>query len=462
MLVRRYTGTGKCLEDYRLQSVSTSGSDETITASPHRQAASGGLPRLAHRRPPGSGVAVARAGDEEECCGILGTASADPIVGQGSQANSTSKAKDHSSSESCKPVSDQGLTPKQTLRVPRGTHWFERCRSVIYADSLGLNEFLDLVKCLQVARRALLGGDGNLASDEEIAMTFLPLASEMPDGSRRMMLKDFKKAVHTSPRFLCLLGVTNNSVPSPSSQSGAPICTAQERHYVHDERLFSPLCAERNQLAFLEYFKGNSWLEEDECLPVLSVCCFDGYAEASITTKSEKKNSLFSADCTGVSCTVGGPSGSPEAGAAVRVELLRRVREAEAQAEVHQRKLQQQQRDQLKQLAESLRAVERDVEAVKTALATKAADASPKPLGVYRREDDLLSPQPHEELYGRLCSSPVRSDTDKLGVSAASRQFIVLVAGFKRLGEDQPRPHPFCQKLFHALWPKLVCFTCST
>ncbi|CDI75373.1 phosphatidylinositol-4-phosphate 5-kinase, putative [Eimeria praecox] len=384
-----YTGTGKCLEDYRLQSVSTSGSDEIIVTSPHRQAstvASGALPRLALSSPPTSEPAVAHGGDEDDCCEDAGTAGADAVVEQESQAN-CSKVKDNSSKETCKPVSDQGLASKQTLRVPRNTHWFERCRSVIYADSLGLDEFLDLVKCLQASRRALLGGDGNLASDEEIAMTFLPLASEMPDGSRRMMLKDFKKAVHTSPRFLCLLGVTNNNMPTPSCQSA---------------------------------FEGDeSSIEEKDWFPLLGVCCFNDYAEASVTTKSEKRNSLFSLDCTGVSCTIGGTVGSPlgsqEAGAAVRAELLRRVRQAEAQAEVQQRKLQQQQRDQLKQLAESLRAVERDVEAVKTALAAKAPEASPKPLGIYPREDDSSASQHHEGLYGRLCSSPVRSEDPKLG-----------------------------------------------
>ncbi|CDJ47730.1 phosphatidylinositol-4-phosphate 5-kinase, putative [Eimeria brunetti] len=355
-----YTGTGKCLEDYRLHSVSTSGSDGTIAPSPHLQpssAASSGQPLLAPSSPRPTAPAVVNDRDEEDYSGVAEPAEAeDAAASEPEPQANASEVKDSSSSASCKPpASGQGLASKQTLRVSRSMHWFEQFRSVIYADSLGLDEFLDLVKCLQASRRALLGEDGNMASDEEIAMTFLPLASEMPDGSRRMLLKDFKRAVHTSPRFLCLLGV-NNNVPTPSCQS-----------------------------------------------------------DASVTTKSEKKTSLFSMECAGASCTAGGPLGSPEAGAAVRAELLRRVRQAEAQAEVQQRKLQQQQRDQLKQLAESLRAVERDVEAVKAALAAKAAEASPKPFGVYSREGDSSAPQPSRGLYGRLCSSPVLSDPDALG-----------------------------------------------
>ncbi|CDJ43485.1 phosphatidylinositol-4-phosphate 5-kinase, putative [Eimeria tenella] len=339
-----YTGTGECLEDYRCHSVSTSDSEESIRASPPRQALSG---------PAASGGGPPYSQDERRCS----VDSRRQLREAGNQLRSLAKpkGKDFLSGEKGREASAlRGLTSTQSVRLPRAMRWFEIYRSVIYADSLGLDEFVDLVRCLQASRRALLGGDGILASDEEIAMTFLPLASEMPDGSRRMMLRDFKKAVHTSPRFLCLLGVACNNVSTPSCES-----------------------------------------------------------EASVTTKSEKKNSVFSGDGTAAPCVGGNPPAPSEASSALRIELVRRVRQAEAQAERHQWKLQQQQREQLQQLAESLRAVERDVEAVKTALAAKGVPPVPVESLEMIREGGRSFPCDDGAMFGRLTSSPIRGDHER-------------------------------------------------
>lgn len=142
--------------------------------------------------------------------------------------------------------------------------------------------------------------------------------------------------------------------------------------------------------------------------------------EASVTTKSEKKNSVFSGDGTAAPCVGGNPPAPSEASSALRIELVRRVRQAEAQAERHQWKLQQQQREQLQQLAESLRAVERDVEAVKTALAAKGVPPVPVESLEMIREGGRSFPCDDGAMFGRLTSSPIRGDHERALVSPST------------------------------------------
>lgn len=204
--LRRYTGAGESLDDYRCHSTSSSESDDELPRSPPRHALSG---------PAGSGDGSPGAAADEG-----------PFSGWGPAAAEASAERGSTAAQYGEPVASFAARGKRALtalppsehppHLPRSLRWFERHKEVIYADSLGLDQFLDLVRCLQASRRALLGGEGIVAPDEEIATVFLPLASEMPDGSRRMMLNDFKSAVRTSPRFLCLLGVAYSHIPSPS------------------------------------------------------------------------------------------------------------------------------------------------------------------------------------------------------------------------------------------------------
>ncbi|OEH73820.1 hypothetical protein cyc_05953 [Cyclospora cayetanensis] len=221
-----YSGTGECLEDYRSHSASSSDTENAVPADP---------PRNVDSRPAGSRAS------------LEGT-EGDAIPGDGDVAAPT--AAELSSSQDVRSVSEEGpeiilprsfgvscstLKGQQTrplaatvsspARGSRDMRWFERHKAVIYADSLGLEEFMDLVRCLQASRRALLGGEGIVAPDEDIATVFLPLASEMPDGSRRMLLRDFKRAVLCSPRFLCLLGVVSNGGAAPSFYPGESLWT---------------------------------------------------------------------------------------------------------------------------------------------------------------------------------------------------------------------------------------------
>ena len=95
-----------------------------------------------------------------------------------------------------------------------------------------------------------------------------------------------------------------------------------------------------------------------------------------------------------------------EVRAAVRAELLQRVRQAEEKAEMQQRKQQEEHRQQLEQLAESLRAVEKDVEAVKSALAVRTNRQCSK-----TEEDTLpVDSSPFRTRWRRrVDSSPLRS-----------------------------------------------------
>ncbi|KAL8433878.1 hypothetical protein ACSSS7_003539 [Eimeria intestinalis] len=200
-LYNSYTGTGECLDDYRYNFATRSEPGEEPTRSPSRHALS--EPGLSDIDSPDT------ADDEHLLNGWLSGATGQDVA-RGTAQNFSLENNGRLVMSSSRLV----------LHLPEDASWFERNRDVIYADSLGLHEFLDLVRCLQESRRALLGGEGLVAPDDEIAMVFLPLASEMPDGSRRMMLKDFKQAVRKSPRFLCVLGVASTDVSSPSLHSG--------------------------------------------------------------------------------------------------------------------------------------------------------------------------------------------------------------------------------------------------
>ncbi|KAL8271037.1 hypothetical protein Esti_005022 [Eimeria stiedai] len=287
-----YTGTGECLDDYRYNFATRSESGEEPPRSPSRHALSEpGLPDV---------DSPDTADDEDLFDGW------EPGGAEQNAKRDLPRAFAHNFL-----LRNNGRvimsSSRLALHLPGDANWFERNRDVIYADSLGLHEFLDLVRCLQESRRALLGGEGLVAPDEEIAMVFLPLASEMPDGSRRMMLKDFKQAVRSSPRFLCVLGVAPAHVSSPSLHSGK---------------------------------------------------------------KQDRRTSLVSSACPGASfALVGASPSAADVRASVQAQLLRQVRQAEARAEMQQRKQQQQHRQQLERLAAGLRAVEKDVEAVKSALA---------------------------------------------------------------------------------------------
>ncbi|KAL8448741.1 hypothetical protein Emag_003867 [Eimeria magna] len=212
-LYNSYTGTGECLDDYRYNFATRSESGEEPPRSPSRHALS---------EPGLSDVDSPDTADDEEL--LNGWVSGAP------EQNATRYlargfAHDFSLGNNGRVITSSS---RLGLHLSQDASWFERNREVIYADSLGLHEFLDLVRCLQESRRALLGGEGLVAPDEEIAMVFLPLASEMPDGSHRMMLKDFKQAVRKSPRFLCVLGVASTHVSSPSLHSGNRLGTDQK------------------------------------------------------------------------------------------------------------------------------------------------------------------------------------------------------------------------------------------
>ncbi|XP_026194326.1 uncharacterized protein LOC34622224 [Cyclospora cayetanensis] len=363
-----YSGTGECLEDYRSHSASSSDTENAVPADP---------PRNVDSRPAGSRAS------------LEGT-EGDAIPGDGDVAAPT--AAELSSSQDVRSVSEEGpeiilprsfgvscstLKGQQTrplaatvsspARGSRDMRWFERHKAVIYADSLGLEEFMDLVRCLQASRRALLGGEGIVAPDEDIATVFLPLASEMPDGSRRMLLRDFKRAVLCSPRFLCLLGVVSNGGAAPSF-----------------------------------------------------------YPDGLIAARSDRRPSLLSATAPSAQgAPARGRQSSADLRASVRAELLRRVRQAEARAEQQQRKLHQQQREQLEELAKSLREVERDVEAVKVALAQEAPKKS-LPVSPKSPAAEALLDTLQESPYGRLCSSPVRDIPSREEVSLSARKRPVL------------------------------------
>lgn len=79
----------------------------------------------------------------------------------------------------------------------------------------------------------------------------------------------------------------------------------------------------------------------------------------------------------------------------------------EARAEMQQRKQQQQHRQQLEQLAASLRAVEKDIEAVKNALAPEAVEV------LSNAEKEALtrfySTKVEKDEIARLSSSPFRN-----------------------------------------------------
>lgn len=129
---------------------------------------------------------------------------------------------------------------------------------------------------------------------------------------------------------------------------------------------------------------------------------FSGELAAHI--KTECKASLLSPTLTGASW--GGSPSTADVRAAVRAELLQRVRQAEQKAELQQRKQQQEHRQQLEQLAESLRAVEKDVEAVKSALAVRVTREC-------SQADDTSSfaySRPRSRWLRRITSSPVRSE----------------------------------------------------
>ncbi|KAL8448179.1 hypothetical protein Emed_003926 [Eimeria media] len=304
-----YTGTGECLDDYRYNFATRSESGEEPPRSPSRHALS--EPGLSEVDSPDT------ADDEELMNGWVSGATEQHDTRDLARAF----AQNYTLRNNGRVVTGSS---RLALNLSEDASWFEKNRDVIYADSLGLHEFLDLVRCLQESRRALLGGEGLVAPDEEIAMVFLPLASEMPDGSHRMMLKDFKQAVRRSPRFLCVLGVASTQVASPSLHS----------------------------------------------------------VDLALARRQDRKASLVSSACTGASfALVGTSSSAADVRASVQAQLLRQIRQAEARAEMQQRKQQQQHRQQLERLAAGLRKVEKDVEAVKSALSVgtfgKSSDLPP-------------------------------------------------------------------------------------
>lgn len=85
---------------------------------------------------------------------------------------------------------------------------YEHLKDQIERDSIGFDDFVQLIRCVDATRKALVGGSAGISSDsEKIRKVFLQNSTPMPDGTSRMMLLDFKHAVRTSPAFLALLGV---------------------------------------------------------------------------------------------------------------------------------------------------------------------------------------------------------------------------------------------------------------
>ncbi|KEP60563.1 UNVERIFIED_CONTAM: phosphatidylinositol-4-phosphate 5-kinase [Hammondia hammondi] len=94
---------------------------------------------------------------------------------------------------------------------------YEELKPQIERDTIGAEDFVLLIHCVEQTRSALIGGTQPSSSDAEIRRVFVQNATLMPDGTSRMMLLDFKQAVRTSPAFLALLGVLPQELAADTS-----------------------------------------------------------------------------------------------------------------------------------------------------------------------------------------------------------------------------------------------------
>ncbi|KFG50869.1 phosphatidylinositol-4-phosphate 5-kinase [Toxoplasma gondii p89] len=108
-------------------------------------------------------------------------------------------------------------SPSCGLQEPLSLQRYEELKPQIERDTIGVEDFVLLIHCVEQTRRALIGGTQPSSSDAEIRRVFMQNATVMPDGSSRMMLLDFKQAVRTSPAFLALLGVLPQELAADTS-----------------------------------------------------------------------------------------------------------------------------------------------------------------------------------------------------------------------------------------------------
>ncbi|XP_026189953.1 uncharacterized protein LOC34618003 [Cyclospora cayetanensis] len=111
--------------------------------------------------------------------------------------------------------------PLQQKRKPRvSAEAFARIQHVVYADSVSTSDFVQLIRAVEASRKILVGDEGPPIPQSEIEAVFLPLTTTLPDGSKRMMQADFRRAVRNSPSFLALLGVDIGGAAADTSAGG--------------------------------------------------------------------------------------------------------------------------------------------------------------------------------------------------------------------------------------------------
>ncbi|CBZ53314.1 Phosphatidylinositol-4-phosphate 5-kinase family protein, related [Neospora caninum Liverpool] len=136
--------------------------------------------------------------------GLGGFEGEDEACSEWDQASAASAPADQERRREASFRSDaSGLPTSETLSLAR----YEALKPQIERDTIGVEDFVLLIHCVDQTRKALIGGSQPSYPDAEIRRVFLQNATQMPDGSSRMMLLDFKRAVRTSPAFLALLGV---------------------------------------------------------------------------------------------------------------------------------------------------------------------------------------------------------------------------------------------------------------
>lgn len=82
---------------------------------------------------------------------------------------------------------------------------------------MGVEEFAELVGCLDAARRTLLGEVATGRGAGEAAKVFASAASPMPDGELRLTFSNFCDAVHSNAAFLRLFGLAPRQLAADTS-----------------------------------------------------------------------------------------------------------------------------------------------------------------------------------------------------------------------------------------------------
>lgn len=131
------------------------------------------------------------------------------------------------------------------------------------ANCISLQEFRALVEAMESTRCALVGGQKDSPTDEEVEDIFNELATSGPDGVPKIHVQDFKLAVRQSPEFLRLLGV----LPHHSRET--------PRGFAYGRHTISPSAA-------------NSWrVPFPTCLPVMGTTSKMSVKWATLDNKSD-------------------------------------------------------------------------------------------------------------------------------------------------------------------------------